>query len=52
VKLPSWIPAVSRPWNPAYRPVWDVMTHQERQVSFLIDLAVIAIVMALIFLPA
>ena len=36
-----FVPAVKRPWNPAYRHVWDAMTHRERQVSFLIDVCII-----------
>ena len=44
-----FIPAVSRPWNPAYREVWDSMSHRERQISFLIDCAIVALaVIALI----
>ena len=43
------VPAVSRPWNPAYRHVWDAMSHRERQISFLID-AVIVFLAALAFL--
>jgi hypothetical protein len=40
-----FVPAVSRPWNPAYREVWDSMSHRERQKSFLIDLAVVLVVL-------
>lgn len=36
-----YIPAVKRPWNPAYRDVWDSMTHREKQVSFLVDVAIV-----------
>jgi hypothetical protein len=36
-----FVPAVKRPWNPAYRETWDAMTHRERQISFLIDVAII-----------
>jgi hypothetical protein len=36
-----FVPAVKRPWNPAYRDVWNTMTHRERQVSFLIDICII-----------
>lgn len=36
-----FIPAVKRPWNPAYRETWHAMTHRERQISFLIDVAII-----------
>lgn len=43
------VPAVSRPWNPAYREVWDSMSRRERQISFLID-AVIVFLAALAFL--
>jgi hypothetical protein len=37
MNLWRFVPAVSRPWNPAYRDTWDAMTRRERQVSFLID---------------
>lgn len=41
------VPAVRRPWNPAYGPVWDRMSHRERQKSFLIDVAITAPALAL-----
>lgn len=41
MNLWRFIPAVRRPWNPAYRDVWASMSHRERQVSFLIDLAIV-----------
>lgn len=39
--LPSFIPAVRRPWNPAYRDVWATMTHRERQLSFIADMLIV-----------
>ncbi len=36
-----FVPTVKRPWNPAYWDIWDRMTHRERQVSFLIDVAIV-----------
>jgi hypothetical protein len=42
-----YIPRVPRPWNPAYRGVWDLMTTREKQWSFIIDFAVILIAGAL-----
>lgn len=44
-----FIPAVRRPWNPAYRDTWDAMTHRERQISFLIDVAIIVAVTICLF---
>lgn len=44
MKIPEWVPQVSRPFNPAYREVWDVMTPNERRASFLFDAFVVAIV--------
>lgn len=52
MKLPRWFPAVSRPWNPAYREVWDDMTHEERQASFLFDMVIVAFVVALFWLTS
>lgn len=50
MKLPRWFPAVRRPWNPAYREAWDVMTHEERQWSFAADLAIFAVVFGVVWL--
>lgn len=44
MNLWRYVPAVKRPWNPAYRPIWDRMTHRHRQISFLIDVAIVAAV--------
>jgi hypothetical protein len=38
-----FVPEVGRPFNPAYRSVWGLMTHREKQASFLFDLGVILI---------
>lgn len=43
MNLWRFIPAVKKPWNPAWHDVWDAMTHRERQVSFLIDAAIVAL---------
>lgn len=43
MRAPKWIPQVRRPWNPAYREVWDAMSPDERRWSFLFD-ALIAVV--------
>lgn len=37
-----YVPAISKPFNPAYQRVWHSMSHRERQTSFLIDVGVIA----------
>lgn len=42
-----YIPTVPRPFNPAYRSVWDLMTTREKQWSFLIDMAIVGIAGAL-----
>lgn len=36
-----FIPAVTRPFNPAYRSVWDLMTRREKQWSFIFDFIII-----------
>lgn len=43
-----FVPAVGRPWNPAYRSTWDAMSRRERQNSFLIDLAIFLVAFSLI----
>ncbi len=50
MKLPRWIPQVSRPWNPAFRETWDAMTTVERQMSFLFDCAIVGLVVAFLML--
>lgn len=37
MRLPDWLPQVNRPWNPAYRDVWDSMTPNEKRWSFVLD---------------
>lgn len=44
-KLPKWIPQVSKPWNPAYKEVWEAMTPNEKRWSFLVDVIVVAVVL-------
>jgi hypothetical protein len=36
-----FIPEVGRPFNPAYHSVWGLMTHREKQFSFLFDVIVV-----------
>jgi hypothetical protein len=36
-----FIPEVGRPFNPAYRSVWGLMTRREKQFSFLFDCFVV-----------
>ena len=52
MRLPRWFPEVPRPWNPAYHESWRAMTTAEKQWTFFVDLMVIAICVALIFLGA
>ena len=42
-KVAFWryVPAIGKPFNPAYGRVWHSMSHRERQKSFLIDVAVV-----------
>lgn len=40
-KLPEWVPQVSRPYNHAYREVWDAMTPNDRRWSFVVDVLVV-----------
>ena len=49
MQLPTWIPKVPRPWNPAYQEVWDVMTDNEKRASFLVDVAIVALVLFLVW---
>lgn len=51
-KLPTWVPRVRRPWNPAYREVWDHMTDNDKRWSFVVDAAIVlavAILMLVVF---
>ena len=48
MKLPTWLPKVSRPWNPAYGPVWDAMSDNEKRVSFLVDVVIVVVALAFI----
>ena len=38
-----------RPWNPAYKPVYDAMTDAERRRSLLFDLSLLAVALVFIF---
>lgn len=33
-----------RPWNPAYREVWDAMTPRERRITVIIDWIIVLVV--------
>ncbi|UTC29849.1 hypothetical protein BAJUN_02190 [Bajunvirus bajun] len=44
MQLPTWIPRISRPWNPAYRSTWDVMSDNEKRWSWLFDAGVVLVV--------
>jgi hypothetical protein len=37
MQLPSWIPQVGKPWNPAFHEAWEEMTPNEKRWSFLFD---------------
>lgn len=50
MKLLKWFPEVPRPWNPAYRGVWHVMTKEERQWSLFVDLLVAVAALSVFFL--
>lgn len=52
MKIPSWVPQVSRPFSPAYRETWDAMTPDERRASFLFDLVVVGVVLFLLWCAA
>lgn len=45
MKLPTWIPQISKPFNPAYRDTWDAMSPNERRWSFLFDAGVVGAVL-------
>jgi hypothetical protein len=48
MRLPSWVPEVRRPWNPAFHDTWKAMTRTERQASFLFDcLVVLAVIVGM-----
>jgi len=49
MKIPSWVPQVPRPFNPAFSDVWDEMSPDERRASFLFDAVLVAVVAALVF---
>jgi hypothetical protein len=52
MRLPDWFPQVPRPWNPAYREVWDAMTPNEKRWSALVDAVVVLAVLVLCLLGA
>lgn len=39
-QLPTWIPQVPKPWNPAYHETWEAMTPNERRWSFIVDMVI------------
>ena len=45
-RLPDWFPQVRRPFNPAFREVWDEMTVHVRQWSLVFDILVLVAVAA------
>jgi hypothetical protein len=47
MKIPTWVPKVSRPRNPAYGPTWDAMNDNEKRASFLVDMAIVAAALAI-----
>lgn len=47
-KLPTWIPRISRPFNPAYHSTYDKMTDNERRWSFLIDVGIVITVIIIL----
>lgn len=50
MKLPDWIPQVTRPWNPAWRETWKAMTPDQRRASFLMDVVICAVVVVILYL--
>jgi hypothetical protein len=40
--LPTWVPRISRPFDPDRAAVFDVMTDDEKRWSFLVDVAIVA----------
>jgi hypothetical protein len=42
MKLPTWIPKVPRPWNPAWCEAWDIMSDNEKRWSFVVDMVILA----------
>ncbi len=51
MKLPVWIPQVSKPWNPAFQETWGVMTPNERRWSWVFDaVLVITVLLVLVVL--
>lgn len=47
-KLPTWIPRISRPFNPAYRSTYDRMTDNDKRWSFLIDVGIVVVVIVIL----
>jgi hypothetical protein len=47
MRLPEWFPQVPRPWNPAFRSVWDAMTPAEKPWSCFVDALVVALCLGL-----
>lgn len=47
-KLPTWIPKVPRPFNPAYHSTWDAMSDNEKRWSFIVDIVIVAVAAGLI----
>lgn len=47
MKLPSWVPQVLKPWNPAYHDTWGTMSPNDRRWSFLVDVVIVGMVLGL-----
>ena len=52
MKLPSFIPQVSRPWNANDNATWAAMTPNERRWSFLFDMLVVVVPLGIIIYGA
>lgn len=50
MKLPTFIPQVPKPWNPAYRETWNVMTPNEKRWSFLVDVVIVIVILSIVHL--
>lgn len=49
MKLPRFIPQVSKPWNPAWQDAWEAMTPNERRWSWLFDATLVVIVLVIVW---
>lgn len=44
MKLPTWVPRISRPWNEDWRDTFDAMSDNEKRWSFVVDVIICAVV--------